>query len=146
VTSNRIRDVGRGLKRIFSDMSDKIALSTMEGVVLGVFDQFTLEDVYSAICDDKDLWACDWGEYEKHRSEICYLLKDPRYTQYRGYLTVENVLEWLRHPDGKPEFASIIVNTPGGAAWLEKQITSLLRAADEPIAEKQEAPIEVKPE
>jgi len=130
---NRITDVGRGIRTIFSDMSETIALSTMEGIVLGVFDQFSLEELYASICDDRNLWAENWGKYEQHRGEIMLLMKDPRYVQYKDYLTVENVLEWLRRPDGKPEFASIIVNTPGGAKWLEAQINSLLQVAEQPI-------------
>lgn len=132
-----VDDVAQGMRRIIGATNDKLGLAIMEGLVLKIFDQFSEVQLYEAICCDRNLWAESWGDYERYRESVMLIAQDKRYAQYANLLTVENVLEWLRRKDGKPSFASIIVNTPNGPAWLDTQIQSLLKGASKPMKVKE---------
>lgn len=134
--SDLLRDVANGVKRAVGVQNARLGLAILEGLVLRIFDQFNEQQLYDAICCNTNLWSQSWGQYEQYRESVMVIAQDPKYSQYADYLTVENVLEWLRRRDGKPSFASIIVNTPGGAAWLDNQIQSLLQNAAKPIVVK----------
>jgi hypothetical protein len=131
-----INDVARGVQRVLGTTNDRLGLAIMEGLILRIFDQFTDQMLYEAICCNTNLWGQNWGEFEKYREQVMMIVQDPKYNQYGSLLTVENILEWLRNKDGKPSFASIIVNTPGGPAWLDTQIQSLMSNATKKIEVK----------
>jgi hypothetical protein len=128
-----IGEIGAEIKGIIGAKNDQLGIAIMEGLVLRIFNQFNEEQLYEAICSNRNLWCENWGDYERYRRNIMMVAQDPKYAPYRDWLTVENVLEWMRRRDAKPRFASIIVNTPGGAAWLDCQIQSILQGSAEKV-------------
>ena len=143
-----IRDnLGRiwtGAKGAFTDY---IAYNALEGAVLGIFDCFSEEDVARGILEYNEavrnggvppgMWEVDWAEFEEFRLQFRMLARDSRFERYFGELTAENVLTWLSAEDGRPQLASLVVNTPGGYAWLEHQIGSIRKGLAEPLEEEQ---------
>ena len=65
--------------------------------------------------------------------QLQLLSRDERFKKNAHLLTAENVLIWLSDDKARPGFASIIINTEGGPAWLERQIEALKSGAFSPI-------------
>lgn len=112
--------------------SSWVGESALEGAVLGLFDNFTLEDVYACIVGRVDVWTSDWGEHEGLRPQVLDLARNPKWRKHLDLLTTENVFDWLRGEDARPDVASLILNTPGGLEWLDRQI-GLIRKALESV-------------
>lgn len=113
------------LGKAASFASSYVGEAALEGAVLGLFDNFSLEDLLGAIRGNVNVWGSDWGEYEHVRSEFLELSKNPKWREHFDLLNAENVLEWLRSPDARPDIASLMVNTPGGVEWLSRQVAQI---------------------
>ena len=153
-----MQKVNKGLQPIRENMSriwrgatgaftGYIAYNALEGAVLGIFDCFTEQDLARCIIEYNEavkmsmappgLWDFDWLEFEEFRLQFRMLARDSRFERYLNELTVENVLLWLSAEDGRPQLASLMVNTPGGTAWLEHQIASIKMGLMEPLVEEE---------
>ena len=119
--------------KLRAGINDIITQATIEGIILGVFDMFTIQEVYSGIQEDIDLWTSKWGELEDMRDQLQNISLDPKLMNYMQTVTVEDVLAWLRHSEARPDIASIIINTPNGVQWLEKQLQSAKNGLKETI-------------
>ena len=103
---------------------DMMVQAALEGVVLGVFDQFTREQLLEAITNDYDVWTTAWGDFEEFRPQLLSLMGDPVNQQVVRDFTLEDVVAWLRVGDARPDLASVIINTGGGVPWLRRQVDS----------------------
>ena len=122
--------------KLRAGINDVITQAAVEGIILGVFDMFTVQDVYSGIQEDVDLWGSKWGELEDMRNQLQNVAVDPNLMVYIQTVAVEDVLAWLRHPEARPDLASIIINTPNGVQWLGKQLQSAKNGLTETVALK----------
>ena len=110
------------LFKLKTGVRDLVTQAALEGVVLGVFDQFTREQLLEAITLDLDMWSVEWGDFEEFRVQLVGLMRDPVNKAVLQGFTLEDVVAWLRVSDARPDLASILINTEGGLPWLEKQI------------------------
>jgi len=123
--------------RLKTGVRDMMTQAAVEGVVLGVFDQFTREELLQAITVDADIWEEGWGGFEEFRPQLVSLMGDPVNSAVVEELTLEDVVTWLKVGDARPDLVSVIINTPSGVEWLRRQIqtfkTHLLDVKVEPI-------------
>lgn len=96
--------------------------------MIGLFKQFSLEQVLFAIRNNVDLWNSKWGDREQLRQTFMMLGRDPRFRRHLPLFTTKNVLVMLSEQDALPTYASLIVNTPGGLGWLEFQVMTIKKA------------------
>ena len=108
--------------RLKTGVKDLMTQAAVEGIILGVFDQFTREQLLEAITLDQDMWAVAWGDFEEFRPQLMSLMRDPVNAAVVSGFTLEDVVAWLRVGDARPDLASIIINTDGGVDWLRRQI------------------------
>ena len=108
--------------RLKTGVRDLMTQAAVEGIILGVFDQFTREQLLEAITLDQDMWAVAWGDFEEFRPQLVSLMRDPVNAVVVAGFTLEDVVAWLRVGDARPDLASIIINTPRGVEWLQRQI------------------------
>lgn len=138
--SERLKPIQDKLSSIFKGVSGTftqyIAYEALEGAILGIFDLFTPEDLYRAITQKVDIWDAPWGEGEQFRFQFQLLSRDERFHKYAHLFTAENVLIWLTDDKARPEIASIIINTPDGPAWLERQIEGIRDGLNAPMEEE----------
>lgn len=141
INQKSVRKIATNLKTIWTKTSGKftdyIAYEALRGAVMGIFDNFTAQDVYdtiqiynNALSKDeppKSLWEVDWGELEQFRYEFKLLAKDSRYAKYIDKVNAENILSHLaRKKGGRVDLAGIIINTPNGVEWLSWEINNFL--------------------
>ena len=110
------------LFKLKTGVRDLMTQAAVEGIILGVFDQFTREQLLEAINLDQDMWTVAWGDFEEFRPQLVSLMADPVNAAVVRDFTMEDVVGWLRIGDARPDLASIIINTPGGIEWLGRQI------------------------
>ena len=110
------------LFKLKTGVRDLMTQAAVEGIILGVFDQFTREQLLEAINLDQDMWAVAWGDFEEFRPQLVSLMADPVNAAVVAGFTLEDVVGWLRVGDARPDLASIIINTPSGVEWLRRQI------------------------
>ena len=110
------------LFKLKTGVRDIMTQAAIEGIVLGVFDQFTREQLHEAITQDIDMWGVEWGAFEEFRPQLLSLMDDPVNRGVVLGFTLEDVVAWLRVSDARPDLASIIINTPKGVEWLQQQI------------------------
>jgi len=108
--------------RLKTGVRDLMTQAAVEGIILGVFDQFTREQLLEAITLDQDMWVVGWGDFEEFRPQLVALMRDPVNAAVVAGFTLEDVVAWLRVGDARPDLASIIINTPRGVEWLQRQI------------------------
>lgn len=122
------------LDSIFTTIAKEyVAHEALEGAVLGLFDLFTPEQLCQAIMEDIPIWESPWGDAEGFKFQFQLLARDARFGKWAHLLTAENVLIWLTDDKGRPLLASVVVNTPGGPAWLERQVEAVKSGLMEPI-------------
>jgi len=136
-------NLGRIWRGATGAFTEYIAYNALEGAVLGIFDCFTEEDVALGILEYNDavgkgesppgMWDVYWAEFEEFRLQFQMLARDGRFAKYMDEFNAENVLTWITAEDGRPQLASLVVNTPGGVAWLNHQIESMRRGLSEPL-------------
>lgn len=88
------------------------------------------EDLYNAIINDADIWQATPDHIKKMGKNFKarfgnILLK------FQDLLTTELVLRWFS--EDFPDLYSIIVNTDGGVAWLDRQVTKIKKAIIEEL-------------
>jgi len=110
------------LFKLKTGVRDIMVQAALEGVVLGVFDQFTREQLLEAITSDSDVWGIEWGDFEEFRPQLVSLMGDPVNRQVVRGFSLEDVVAWLRVSDARPDLASVIINTPKGVEWLSRQV------------------------
>lgn len=110
------------LFKLKSGVKDMMVQAALAGVVLGVFDQFTREQLLEAITLNQDVWAVAWGDFEEFRPQLLSLMADPVNMQVVRDFTLEDVVLWLRAADARPDLVSVIINTSSGVQWLQRQI------------------------
>lgn len=131
----RLQSARLSLRSVWSSTKDYLAYSALEGAILGIFDCFTLDDLLRAIKEDWDIWNMPWNEGEDFRYQFKLLARDPRFVKHNHLLTVENVMIWLTGKEGRPLHASMIINSPGGVEWLDRQIEGIRTGLMEPLEE-----------
>ena len=108
--------------RLKTGVRDLVTQAAVEGVVLGVFDQFTREELLQAITVDANIWGEGWGVFEEFRPQLVSLMGDPVNARVIEDMVLEDVVAWLRVGDARPDLVSVIINTPEGLPWLRRQI------------------------
>lgn len=138
--SERFQPIQNKLNKVFKGVTGKfteyVAYEALEGAILGIFDLFQPDDLYRAITQNVDIWDAPWGEGEHFRFQFQLLARDERFQKYTHLFTAENVLVWLTDDKVRPEIASIIINTPGGTDWLEKQVEGIRTGLTAPMEEE----------
>ena len=107
----------------------QVAIRQLRSLLNGAIGQFTPNDIRTAILTDQSIWG--GGEQEIRQ----YTAKIPGIDTFgkafiagveRDYGSVTNlVVMWLRE-DQKLKYG-MIVNTPGGSEWLDRQVTEILK-------------------
>lgn len=108
--------------RLKTGVRDMMTQAAVEGVVLGVFDQFTRENLLEAITLDADIWGEGWGAFEEFRPQLVSLMADPVNAGVVKGLSLEDVVSWLTVGDARPDLVSVIINTENGIPWLQRQV------------------------
>lgn len=121
LASLRERAVGVML-RLRSGVRDLMTQAAVEGIILGVFDSFTREQLRDCIAGDIDVWGVAWGDLEELRPQLVALMADPVNAAVVRDLAVEDVVAWLRVQDARPDLVSVLINTAGGVEWLRRQV------------------------
>ena len=127
---NKFSQVFVGFKGKFTDW---MMYEALEGAILALFDFFTPEQIYQAIQEDISIWDTPWYDFNEFRYQLQLIGHDPRILKHQESFTAENIILWLGAKDGRPMLASLIVNTPGGFNWLEKQVAEIKTALTSPI-------------
>lgn len=118
-------------------LGDGFLSSTINGVVRRTvnnwFSQSTPSQLITAIRNDESLWNT-YSDIIANYIQMCppsimslVKTKAPEVISMleQEYGTLGNaVLEWLKAE--QPMYHSLIINTPGGRAWLERQVVEML--------------------
>ena len=140
MSQDNIAPVREKFSKIFVGFSGKftewMAYEALEGAILGLFDCFTPEQIYEAITEDIAIWKTPWHDFEEFRYQLRLIGHDPRFTKYEHLFTTENIIEWLSDKEARPILASLIVNTPGGYEWLDKQVMEFKQELTAPLEEE----------
>jgi hypothetical protein len=140
MSQDNIAPVRVKFSKIFVGFSGKftewMAYEALEGAILGLFDCFSPEEIYQAITEDISIWRNPWHNFEEFRYQLRLIGHDPRFTKYEHLFTTENIIEWLSDKEARPILASLIVNTPGGYEWLEKQVSEFKQELTAPLEEE----------
>ena len=137
MSTDKLKPIKDNLNKIWQGTTGRfteyLAYEALEGAVLGIFDCFSLQDILNAITENTAVWDLPWGDFETFRFQLQMLSRDERFSRNAHLLTAENVLIWLSDDKTRPGIASLIINTPGGPAWLTRQVESLKTGALSPI-------------
>ena len=137
MSQDKIQPIREKFNRIFvgakGKFTDWMIYEFLEGAMLGIFDFFTPEQIYQAITEDISIWNTPWYDFEEFRYQLQLLGHDPRFLKYQELFTAEDIIIWLSNKNARPVLASLIVNTPNGFNWLEKQVKEIKGALTSPI-------------
>ena len=140
MSQDKIAPVRKKFNKIFVGFSGKftewMAYEALEGAILGLFDLFTPEQIYEAITENIEIWKTPWYDFEEFRYQLRLIGHDPRFTKYEHLFTTENIIEWLSDAQARPVLASLIVNTPGGYEWLDRQVIEFKQELTAPLEEE----------
>ena len=140
MSQDKIAPVRDKFNKVFIGFSGKftewMAYEALEGAILGLFDCFAPEDIYIAIVDNTNIWKTPWYDFEEFRYQLRLIGHDPRFTKYEHLFTTENIIEWLSDAQARPVLASLIVNTPGGYEWLDRQVIEFKQELTAPLEEE----------
>ena len=129
MSQDEINPIREKFIRLFTGFKGKFTdwmiYETLEGAMLGLFDFFTPEQIYEAIQHDISIWNTPWYDFEEFRYKLQLIVQDPRIIKYKDEFNAENIILWLAEKNARPLLASLIVNTPNGLRWLEKQVEEL---------------------
>ena len=106
-----------------------IVIATIRGILNRSLKEVTPKMLVDAIRDDASIWGEVNGTVMDYVGElppfVATGVKEARViidTQYGGMKKI--VITWL--DEDHPIYANIIRNSPGGEAWIEKQINEIL--------------------
>jgi hypothetical protein len=113
-------------------MFEQMVVGLLSKVMEAAFDNpnITVDNLYIAISEDKSLW----GEGESTIKQYSDMI--PGWMKTLAVGQIENVnqkyggvsviaQEWIR--ENRPELFSLILNTPGGVEWLDRQVDEILK-------------------
>ena len=84
--------------------------------------KITPDDLYKAIQDNTDLWSVTPESIKKSGSGYKGSY-DKLFKQYESEITTDLILDWMKKDH--INLYSLLINTPGGIAWIDNQVRKI---------------------
>jgi len=100
----------------------RIALRIVRRWLNRTIGKFTVQDLYVAIRENRDLWVATPDNMKRRGQQFKKTYKG-LYEEHFNQINTKLLLEWLQ--EDHYDLHSLLINTPGGIAWFSIQIEKI---------------------